>query len=348
MKPIRMECDYLEGAHERVLNALCRTNGEQTPGYGEDPFCQAAREQIQSLCNLPTAGVHFLVGGTQVNLTVIAAALRPFEGVLCADTGHINVHETGAIEATGHKVLPLPGHDGKITAAQVEQAVLAHEQDATHEHMVRPAMVYLSHPTELGTLYTVEELADIRAVALAHGLRVYIDGARLAYGLAAEPAVDLPFLARHCDAFTLGGTKCGALFGEALVLPAPAEWPMFRYHIKQRGAMLAKGRLLGVQFAALTAEGLYTEVGRVANAQAQRVKAACQSRGLAMFCDTLTNQIFPIFQNDALATLATRFTFAHWAQVDAEHTAVRFCAGATTPEANIDALVEAILALPVA
>ena len=345
MNTVRMECDYLEGAHEQVLNALCRTNGEQTPGYGEDAYCEAARKLLRNLCDLPAAGVHFFVGGTQVNLTVIAAALRPFEGVLCADTGHINVHETGAVEATGHKVLPLAGREGKISAAQVEQAVQAHEQDATHEHMVRPAMVYLSQPTELGTLYTRAELSAIRAAALRHGLRVYIDGARLAYALAAEPAVDLPFLSRNCDAFTLGGTKCGALFGEALVLPEPADWPMFRYHIKQRGAMLAKGRLLGVQFAALMTDDLYTKLGRAANAQAQRVKAACLTRGLPMFCDTLTNQIFPVFPNAALETLAQRFSFARWAEVDAGHTAVRFCAGATTPEANVAALTEAILTL---
>ena len=342
MKPMRMECDYLEGAHERVLNALCRTNGEQTPGYGEDPYCQAAREQIQTLCDLPTAGVHFLVGGTQVNLTVIAAALRPFEGVLCADTGHIHVHETGAIEATGHKVLPLPGCAGKITAAQVEQAVLAHERDATREHMVRPAMVYLSHPTELGTLYTAAELAAIRAVALAHGLRVYIDGARLAYGLAAEPTVDLPFLARHCDAFTLGGTKCGALFGEALVLCDPARWPRFRYHIKQRGAMLAKGRLLGVQFQALFENGLYLSLGQRGNDMAQRMKAAFLAHGVPMLCDTATNQIFPVLPDALLAKLAGQFSFAHWRRVDDTHTAVRFCAGATTDESHVSALIAAL------
>ena len=310
----RFECDYLEGAADKVLQALCETNAAQTVGYGEDSFCEQARLLIARLCEMPEAGVHFFVGGTQVNLTVIAAALRPFEGVLCADTGHINVHETGAIEATGHKVLALRGRDGKLSAEQIRAAFLAHIEDGTHEHMVRPGMVYLSHPTELGTLYTREELAAIREVTLEYGLSLYIDGARLSYALAAEPKVDLPFLARHCDAFTLGGTKCGALFGEALVLTDPAAWPHFRYHIKQRGALLAKGRLLGVQFQALMENGCYMELGKKANAQAQRIKAAFLRRGVPMLCDTLANQIFPVLPNTMLTSLSGSFSFAHWAK----------------------------------
>ncbi len=342
----RFESDYLEGADAQVLNALVRTNAEQTPGYGEDDCCANARTLITSLCKCPEADVHFFVGGTQVNLTVIAAALHPFEGVLCADTGHINVHETGAVEATGHKVLALPSEDGKITAVQVRDAFNSHINDVTHEHRVRPAMVYLSHPTELGTLYTRAELEAIFAITREFRLRLYVDGARLSYGLAAEPEVDLPFLAAHTDAFTLGGTKCGALFGEALVLPKPEDWPFFRYHIKQRGALLAKGRLLGVQFSALLKNGRYQALGAQANAQAQRLKAAFRSRGIPMLCDTLTNQIFPVLPNRVMAGLAQNFSFAFWAAVDGEHTAVRFCVGATTPELNADALMAAILALP--
>ena len=342
----RFECDYLEGADERVLAALCETNGDQTPGYGEDETCARARGQIAELCGLPGAGVHFFVGGTQVNLTVIAAALKPFEGVLCADTGHINVHETGAVEATGHKVLSLPGRDGKLTAEQIAAAYRAHVEDGTHEHMVRPGMVYLSHPTELGTLYTRAELSAIRETTLACGLLLYLDGARLSYALAADPTVDLPFLAAHCDAFTLGGTKCGALFGEALVLTDPEKWPLFRYHIKQRGALLAKGRLLGVQFSALMADGRYVALGRKANAQAQRIKAALAARGVPMLCDTAANQIFPVLGDEALAKLSEAFSFAYWTRVDATHTAVRICTGATTPDANVEALLDAVAALP--
>ena len=343
---VRFECDYLEGADERVMAALVRTNTAQTPGYGEDEYCDRARGLIAGLCRCSGAGVHFFVGGTQVNLTVIAAALRPLEGVLCADTGHINVHETGAVEATGHKVLALPSADGKITAEQVRKAFESHVSDATHEHMVRPALVYVSHPTELGTLYTRAELEALFAVTRECGLKLYVDGARLSYGLAAEPEVDLPFLAAHTDAFTLGGTKCGALFGEALVLPIPENWPLFRYHIKQRGALLAKGRLLGVQFEALMENGRYLELGKKANAQAQKVKAAFLSRGVPMLCDTITNQIFPVLPNEFMEKLSERFSFAFWAAVDTEHTALRFCAGATTPDENVAELLSAVLALP--
>ena len=304
----RFECDYLEGADSKVLKALCDTNAAQTVGYGEDTFCEAARRLIIEQCALPGAGVHFFTGGTQVNLTVIAAGLSPIEGVISADTGHINVHETGAIEATGHKVLALPSADGKISAAQIRQAFLAHTEDATHEHMVRPGMVYLSQPTELGTLYTAAELAAIRSVTAECGLRLYIDGARLSYALAADAEVNLPFLARHCDAFTLGGTKCGALFGEALVLTDPEAWPHFRYHIKQRGALLAKGRLLGVQFQALMENGYYRALGQKANEQAQRIKRAFLKQGIPMLCDTRTNQIFPVLPNAALATLSEQFS----------------------------------------
>ena len=208
---LHFECDYACGAAQPVLDALVRTNGEQTSGYGEDPHCERARALIREQCRRADAAVHFVTGGTQANLTVIAAALRPFEGVLCADTGHINVHETGAVEATGHKVLALSGREGKIAAAQVRAAVEAQRADASFEHLVRPALVYISHPTELGTLYTRQELQDLSDTCRALGIRLFLDGARLGYGLAAQPDVDLPFLAQVCDAFTIGGTKVGLL-----------------------------------------------------------------------------------------------------------------------------------------
>lgn len=339
---LHFECDYACGAAQPVLDALVRTNGEQTSGYGEDPHCERARALIRQLCRRPDAAVHFVTGGTQANLTVIAAALRPFEGVLCADTGHINVHETGAVEATGHKVLPLPGREGKITAAQVRAAVEAHRADATHEHMVRPALVYISHPTELGTLYSRQELQDLSDTCRALGIRLFLDGARLGYGLAAQPEVDLPFLARVCDAFTIGGTKVGFLFGEAIVLTDEGINDCFRYHIKQRGGMLAKGRLLGVQFEAMLENGDYTRLAARANDLAQELKRAFVDHGCALFSDTAANQIFPILPDEAVRRLATGYSFSFWERVDDTHQAVRFCTNVTTDRADVDALLRDI------
>ncbi|MCI6377233.1 MAG: beta-eliminating lyase-related protein [Clostridiales bacterium] len=336
---LHFECDYACGAADKVLRALCETNGEQTSGYGEDPHCQRARALIRDKCRCPQAAVHFVPGGTQANLLVIAAALRPFEGVLCADTGHINVHETGAIEATGHKVLPLPGKDGKISAAQVREAVEAHRADGTHEHMVCPGMVYISHPTELGALYTRGELAALADTCRALGISLYLDGARLGYGLAAQPDVDLPFLAQTCDAFTIGGTKVGMLFGEAIVLCAPALQTCFRYHIKQRGAMLAKGRLLGVQFEAMLEDGSYVALSKTANGMAQELKRAFVSHGCPLLCDTQANQIFPILPDAIAGQLAEKYAFSFWQRVDEAHSAVRFCTSAVTSRADVDALL---------
>ena len=342
---VLFQCDYQEGAVPAVMEALNQTNTLQCSGYGEDHLTEQAKEQIRALCKAPDADVHFFVGGTQANLTVIAAALRPFEGVISSDLGHINTHETGAVEATGHKVLTLKHTDGKISAAQIRQAYEAHVNDVTHEHIVRPAMVYLSHPTELGTLYTRAELDAINQTVKDCGLKLFIDGARLAYGLAADKAVDLPYLASVCDAFTIGGTKCGALFGEAVVLSNAADWPHFRYHIKQRGALLAKGRLLAVQFLALLDGGRYTALAGDANRKAQQIKQTLLDKGYPLLSDTQTNQIFPILPNEILRTLNTSFTFAFWEAADEAHTAVRICVGVTTPGANVTALLNAVKAL---
>ncbi len=342
---ILFQSDYQEGAVPAVLEALQKTNFLQSPGYGEDTLTAQAKEQIRALCRAPEADVHFFVGGTQANLTVIAAALRPFEGVIGSDLGHINTHETGAVEATGHKVLTLKSTDGRISAEQIRQAYEAHIHDVTHEHIVRPAMIYLSHPTELGTLYSRAELDAIHAVANECGLKLFVDGARLAYGIAADETVDFPYLASVCDAFTIGGTKCGALMGEAAVLKSAADWPHFRYHIKQRGALLAKGRLLAVQFQALLEDGRYISLGREANRKAQRIKQAFMQKGYPMLSDTRANQIFPILPNGALRALQSSFTFAFWEAVDEGHTAVRICVGVTTPEANVTALLAAVEAL---
>ena len=250
--------DYAEGCHPKVLEALIKTNMEQAPGYGTDDHCRSAAERIRSLCKDSDLDVHFLVGGTQANLTVIDAALRPHQGVVGADTAHINVHETGAVEATGHKVLWLPGQDGKITAEQIRACVLEHRTNESFEHTVQPKMVYLSNPTELGTLYSLHELEEISSACRELGLYLFVDGARLGYGLEAKGNdVTLPDLARLCDVFYIGGTKVGALFGEAVVISNPALKEDFRYLIKQHGGMLAKGRLLGVQFEALLEGGLY-------------------------------------------------------------------------------------------
>jgi len=339
---ILFQSDYQEGADGKVLEALAAANAAQFPGYGGDALTAQVKAQIRALCKAPEADVHFFTGGTQANLTVIAAALRPFEGVISPDLGHINTHETGAVQATGHKVLTLRSAQGKITAEQIRSAYEAHVNDVTHEHIVRPAMIYLSHPTELGTLYTRAELDTIHAVAQACGLLLFIDGARLAYGLAADETVDLPYLASVCDAFTIGGTKCGALFGEAVVLKSDGNWPYFRYHIKQRGALLAKGWLLALQFQALLAGGRYAELGKEANEKAQRIKHAFLGKGYALLADTPANQIFPVLPNPALRTLRKSFAFTFWEAIDSEHTAVRICVGVTTPEENVAALLGAV------
>ncbi|NBI66026.1 aminotransferase class I/II-fold pyridoxal phosphate-dependent enzyme [Pseudoflavonifractor sp. 60] len=335
---IRFECDYTTGAHPKILEALVNTNGEATPGYGVDLHCERARAMLRELCQAPEAGVHFLVGGTQANTTIIAAALRPHQGVLCAGTGHINVHETGAIESTGHKVLALPSSDGKITAGQIDKYCQAHYDDPAWEHMVQPGMVYLSLPTEVGTVYTLAELEEIAENCRRWKLPLFVDGARLAAGLAASD-VTLPDLARLCDVFYLGGTKAGLLFGEAVVIPNPNLNHDFRYLIKQHGGMLAKGRLLGVQFEAFLQDGLFLEIGRQEVAQALRIRDAFLARGCALFMDSPTNQQFPILSNGAVSVLGTKYSFEVWEKIDQAHTAVRFCTSWSTTDADVDALI---------
>lgn len=343
---IRFESDYAEGAHPRVLELMERSNLEQTPGYGDDPYCEKAAGIIRWLCGAESAGVHFLVGGTQANATVIASVLRPIQGVLCAQTGHINVHETGAVEAAGHKVLALPGEDGKITAAQVREAYDAHWDDATHEHMVQPGMVYISFPTENGTLYTKEELTALSRVCRERGLPLYLDGARLGYGLAAaENDLTLEDIARLCDVFYIGGTKVGALFGEAVVVPDDRLKRDFRYYVKQHGAMLAKGRLLGIQFLALLEDGLYFEISAHADRLAGKIRAAFLEKGIPFLFDSPTNQQFPVLPDAALEKLSKRYAYSVWRRVDAEHTAVRFCTSWATKEEDVDRLLGDIRSL---
>lgn len=337
---IRFYCDYAEGAHPAILEKLAQTNLEQTEGYGEDHFCQEARARIQTLCEEPQADVHFLVGGTQANLTVIAATLRPHEGVIATDTAHISSHETGSIEATGHKVLTVPNEDGKLTAAQVEAYWAAHQADETKEHTVKPGMVYISNPTELGTLYTLEELEALSAVCRSHGLPLYLDGARLGYGLAAEDnTLTLPDLARLCDVFYIGGTKQGALFGEAVVILQPRLKEDFRYLIKQRGGMLAKGRLLGIQFLTLFEDGLYLRLARHADELADLLREGLEKAGCPLLVHSRTNLIFPVLPDKAIEKLKEKYSFSHYQRVDENHCAVRFCTSWATKREHVEALV---------
>lgn len=343
---LRFQNDYSEGAHPNVLRALCDTNLRATPGYGLDDDCRRAADAIRARFACPEADVHFLVGGTQTNQLAASAFLRPWEAMVAADTGHINVHETGAIEATGHKVIAMPGTDGKLTPAAIADAAAQHcdTPGVYDEHMVLPRMVYVSDATELGTVYTKAELTALRAACDAHGLYLYLDGARLAQALTAvgndlQPE-DLP---RLCDAFYIGGTKNGLLFGEAMVIVNDALKPGFRRAMKRSGAMLAKGRLLGVQFAAAMAHDLWLDMGRHANQQAQRIAAALTDRNVPMYVPSPTNQIFPILSDAQIARLQEQVAFYTTARVDAAHQAVRFVTSWATTDAQVDALL-AVLA----
>lgn len=331
---IRFESDYSEGAHPRILDLLAETNREQTPGYGEDDHCRRAGKYIRELCRSDRADIHFLVGGTQANQTVIASVLRPHQGVISACSGHINVHESGAIEATGHKVLAVDSADGKLTASQVKKVFRDHWNDAAHEHMVQPGMVYISNPTEFGTIYTKQELKELSEACRGCGLPLYLDGARLGYGLMADGNdLDLADLADYCDVFYIGGTKVGALFGEAVVITKDVLKIDFRYQIKQRGGLLAKGRLLGLQFEALFEDGLYFRIAGKAVEQAMEIRKAFEAKGFPLFYDSKTNQQFPVLTPEAAEKLSSKYSFQHWQDLDAGRTAVRFCTSwATSPD----------------
>ena len=340
---IRFYCDYAEGAHPAILEKLAQTNFEQTEGYGTDRFCDEARTRIKELCQAPEADVHFLVGGTQANLTVIAAALRPHEGVIATDTAHISGHETGAIEATGHKVLVVPNEEGKLTAGQVEALWAAHQADESKEHTVKPGMVYISNPTELGTLYSLNELEALSAVCRSRGLLLYLDGARLGYGLAAaDNTLTLPDLARLCDVFYIGGTKQGAMFGEAVVILAPRLKEDFRYLIKQRGGMLAKGRLMGIQFLTLFEDGLYLRLARHADEMADLLREGLDKAGCPLLVRSRTNLIFPVLPDQAIEKLKEQYSFSHYQRMDDSHCAVRFCTSWATRREQVEAFVSDI------
>ncbi len=343
---IYFNSDYLEGAHPSIMVKMAETNMVQTVGYGEDEYCEAAREKIKTACQAPEADVHFLVGGTQTNTTVIAAILRPWQGVISAVSGHINCHEAGAIESTGHKVITLPTDNGKITAQQVADYVEWHKNDESTEHIVQPGMVYISHPTEAGTLYTKAELTELYDTCRRYGLPLYIDGARLGYGLAAEESdMTLPEFARLCDVFYIGGTKVGALFGEAVVIMNESLKKDFRFIMKQRGGRLAKGRLLGIQFDALFTDDLYFKISRHAIEMAHQIRDIFVSAGYPLLFDSPTNQQYPIMPDAELAEIGKSFGYEYWERVDETHSGVRFCASWATTQENVDALREAVNAL---
>ena len=336
---IRFECDYAEGAHPAVMELLQQTNLEQTPGYGEDIWCEKARGLIREACCAPDADVHFVVGGTQANLIVVAALLKPYEGVISASTGHIEVHETGAVEATGHKVLTVPEKEGKIFAEQVEEVLRGFETSPTPDHVVKPGMVYISHPTEYGTLYTLKELEDLSGVCRKYGVPLFLDGARLAYALAADGNdVQLPDLARLCDVFYIGGTKTGCLFGEAVVIPDPAKGKGFRMMMKQRGGMLAKGRLLGVQFFAMFRDGLYGEIGSHADGQAMRIKKALKEKNISLYYESTTNQQFFVLTEAQYAKLSDRYSLSDNGPVEGGRL-VRACTSWATRTEDVDSFV---------
>lgn len=336
---LSFESDYTIGAHENILNRMQEMNLIQQKGYGSDAICESAKEKIRRACECPQAQIHFLTGGTQANATVIASVLDRYEGVVAAETGHVAVHEAGAIEYTGHKVLELPGHDGKIKAAELREFLCNYWQDANHEHMVFPGMVYISHPTEYGTLYSRQELKDISEICREYEIPLYLDGARLGYGLMSRQTdVTLPVIAKYCDVFYIGGTKVGALFGEAVVFTKNNMPRHFLTMVKQQGGLLAKGWLLGLQFDTLFTDGLYMRISQNAIDMAELLKKAFRERGYRFYLESPTNQQFIILENKEMERLLEKVAFSFWEKYDVEHTVVRFATSWATSREDIDEL----------
>lgn len=341
---IRFDSDYLEGCLPQILEAFEKSNLEQTPGYGEDQYCEKARELVRAACGgSKELDIHFLVGGTQTNVAVISSILKPYQGAVCAQSGHINVHETGAVEHSGHKCLALPSDDGKISAGQIDNLFEEHFADPSRAHTVQPGMVYISFPTEKGTIYSKAETESIAAVCRKWNVPLFIDGARLGYGLC-SPACDLNLedIAHLADVFYIGGTKQGALFGECVVFKNGSLSKDFRYNIKQGGGMLAKGRLLGIQFATLFTDGLYFKAAQHAIDLAFHLKEALVAKGYSFLADSPTNQQFPIMENERIALLRERFSFEDWQKIDENHTAVRFCTSWATRSEAVEDLINSL------
>lgn len=342
-EPLHFASDYMEGAHPAIMERLVATNMEQSAGYGLDEHSERARQFIRDACNAPNAEVQFLAGGTQANAVTIDAMLPTWQGVVAATSGHVSVHEAGAIEFTGHKVIELPGTLGKITADQVEACARDWEIDENHFHMVQPGMVYLSHPTEYGTLYTLEELEALSRMCKAHEMKLFVDGARLAYALAApENDVTLCDLARLTDAFCIGGTKCGALFGEAVVIPDPSIAPRLFTQIKQHGALLAKGRITGIQFEVLFEDDLYQRIGESALSAATRIKQGLLDAGYELLFDSPTNQVFFLVNDEQLEAISQIATYSYGERIADGRTAIRFATSWATRSDDVDMLVKAI------
>ncbi len=335
--------DYTKGAYPQILQRMMDTNMMKTVGYGQDEITESARNRIRKACDAEQAAVEFLVGGTQTNAVMIDAFLRPWQGVIAAETGHISTHEAGAIESDGHKVLPLKQRDGKISAETAAETLKAFFADENHEHMVAPGMIYLSQPTEYGTLYSRAELEEFRKLCDLFHLALYVDGARLAYALACpENDVPLKDLARFCDAFYIGGTKCGALFGEAVVIPDPKRLPHLFTMIKQHGALLAKGRMLGIQFDELFRDNLYLKIGEPAIRAADRIRQALREKGYVLKYENPTNQVFCLLENEALARLGEKVLYSFWEKADENHTVIRLATDWGTTEAEINELLEVL------
>lgn len=339
---IRFECDYAEGACPEIIKKLEETNMEQTQGYGEDMYCNSAREKIKKICKCPDAEVQFLVGGTQTNIIVISSILKPYQGVISAQTGHINVLETGAIELTGHKVLVINTNDGKLTSDNIKEIYQAHYNDERHEHIVQPGMVYISYPTENGLIYTKKELEELYKTCKECNMPLYIDGARLGYGLISDENMDISDIAKNCDVFYIGGTKVGALFGEAVVITNESIKKDFRYCMKQRGGMLAKGRLLGIQFDTLFEDNLYFNISKHAIDMAMKIKKAFCDKGYKLLYNSNTNQQFPIIPNEILSNLSKKYSFYLYKKIDENNSAVRFCTSWATKKEDVDELVKDI------
>ena len=336
---IYFDSDYLEGAHTSILEKLFQTNFEQTPGYGTDKYTQSAKEKIRKACKCPDADIHFLVGGTQTNATVIDALLKSYEGILSTEIAHIEVHEAGAIEFGGHKVITLPQKDGKLQASDIKNYLEKFYDDSSFEHMTIPGAVYISHPTELGTLYTKKELAQISEICQKYNLPLFLDGARLGYGLVSPNTdVTLEDIANYCDVFYIGGTKVGALFGEAVVITKKDLIPHFFTIIKQHGALLAKGRMLGIQFDTLFTDNLYLKIAQNAIDKAIQLKAIFHEKNYPFFLETDTNQQFIILENTKMTQLREKISFSFWERYDENHTVVRFATSWATTQEAIDTL----------
>lgn len=335
--------DYQEGAHEKILQRLIETNLEPVSGYGTDPYCELAKEKIRRACECPEADIWFLTGGTQTNQVVIDAMLAPYEGVVAAETAHVAAHEAGAIEYSGHKVLTIPQHEGKILAEELETFLRKFWDDENHEHMVFPGMVYISHPTEYGTLYTKNELENLSAICEAYQIPLYMDGARLGYGLmSSNTDVTLSVIARCCDAFYIGGTKVGALCGEAVVFPKNNTPKHFLTRIKQHGALLAKGRLLGIQFDTLFTDDLYFVLSRHAIDMAEYLKEGLLEKGISFYLESPTNQQFLLLTDEQIERLKHEVSFSFWEKPDEDHTVIRLATSWATTKEQVDELIEVI------